>query len=117
MALGMLDEVVDQFNAAALELQETEFRCARTPGEWQQRAKKVPARDYAKVFGAVIPVIEAFGATDTSDRARFASKLNPDALHILRTFASSIPVAAVRQNSPALITQGLIAVAIWGEID
>ncbi len=117
MALSTLDGVVDRFNAAATELQKTEFRRARTPGEWQQLARNAHTRDYAKLFGAVVPVVEAFGAADTSDRARVAAKLNPDAQGILRTFAGSIPVQAVRRDSPALITHGLIALAILGEID
>jgi len=117
MAISTLDDVVDRFNTAATELQKTEFRRARTPGEWQELAKKAQTRDYAKLFSAVIPVVEAFGAAGTSDRAGVASKLNPDALGILRTFASSIPVQAVRRDSPALITHGLTALAILGEID
>jgi hypothetical protein len=117
MALSTLDEVVDRFNAAATELQKTDFRRARTPGGWQQLAKKAHTRDYAKLFGAVVPVVEAFGVADTNDRARVASNLNPDALGILWTFVSSIPVQAVRRDSPVLITHGLTALAILGGID
>jgi hypothetical protein len=117
VALSMLDEVVDAFNSAATELQNTEFRRPRTPGEWQRMAKEAPTRDYAKLLGAVVPLIEAYGAAVAGDRARVAAKLNPDALGVLRTFASSMPALAVRRDSPALITQGLTAVAILGGID
>jgi hypothetical protein len=113
----MLDEVVDRFNAAATELQKTEFRRARMPDEWRRLAKQATGRDYTKLFNAVVPVIDAFGEANASDRDRIASTLNPDVLGLLRTFASSVAVLAVRRDSPVLITQGLTAVAILGEVD
>src|SRR5204863_680228 len=45
------------------------------------------------------------------------AQFNDDALGILRTFAYSMSVPAVRRKSPVLIAQGLKAVAILGEID
>jgi hypothetical protein len=113
----MLDEAVGRFNSAATELQKTEFRRPSTPGEWQQMAKQVPSRDYAHLFSAVIPLIQAFEAAVPSDRACVALKLKPDALHLLRTFASFIPALAVRRASPALIAQGLTALAILGDVE
>jgi hypothetical protein len=114
----MIDEAVDRFNNAAIELQTTEFRRARTPDERQRMAKNPPARDYTKLFHAVVPLLEAFGAIGRpSDRAGIAAKLNLDALGILRTFAYSMSVLAIRRDSPALIAQGLTALAILGEID
>ena len=115
--LNRLNEVVDGFNSAATELQNSEFRRPRTPNEWGRMAKERHARDYAKLFTAVDPLIEAFVAANSSDRARVSSRLNPDALGILRTFASSMPVLAVRRASPMLITQGLTALAIIGAVD
>src|SRR5579863_4481469 len=118
VAHSMPDDVVDQLNAAATELQKTEFRRARTPEEWQRlSAKQATGRDFAGLFSAVIPVIQAFGEANASDRALIASRLNHDALSVLRIFASSIPVLAVRRDSPALARQGLTAVAILGEFD
>ena len=113
----MLNEVVDRFNAAAKELQATEFRHPRSPDEWQRMAQRPRQRDYTKLFNAVVPLIEAFATANSSERARVAPKLNPDGLGILRTFASSMPVLAVRQESPVLITQGLTAVAVLGGIE
>ena len=46
-----------------------------------------------------------------------ARRLNPDARDILRTFAYSMSLLAIRRKSPALIRQGLTAVAILGEVD
>jgi hypothetical protein len=63
-------------------------------------------------------MIEAFEAVSPpSDRLGVAAKLNLDALGILRTFADSMSVLAVRRKSPPLIAQGLKALAILGEID
>jgi hypothetical protein len=114
----MINEAVDRFNKAATELQTTEFRRARTPDEWQRMHKNPPPKDYAKLFSAVIPMIEAFaGVNPPSDRLGIAAKLNLDARGILRAFAHSMSVLAVRRASPALIEQGLTALAILGEID
>jgi hypothetical protein len=63
-------------------------------------------------------MIEAFAAVNPpSDRLGIAAKLNLDARGILRTFAHSMAVLAVRRESPAHIAQGLTALAILGEID
>src|SRR6266404_8725832 len=114
----MISEAVDRFNKAATELQTTEFRRAKTPDEWQRMHKNPPTRDYAKLFSVVVPMIEAFAAVSPpNDRLGIAAKLNLDARGILRTFAYSMSVLAVRRESPALIAQGLTAVAILGEID
>lgn len=115
--LGMMNETIDRFNQAASELQTTEFRRPRTPGEWQRMNENPPKRDYAKLFAAVVPMIEAFAASGPSDRIGVAPALNPDAVGILRTFAYYASVLAVRRQAPALISQGLIALAILGEID
>ncbi len=42
---GSMDKEVQNFNAAAAELQRTEFRNPRTPGEWQRMRKDPPKRD------------------------------------------------------------------------
>jgi hypothetical protein len=112
----MLNGAVRRFNSAAAELQ-TEFRRPRTPPEWQRMAATRQARDYAKLLDPVVPLIEAFAAGTPGDRARECSKLNPDALYILRTFAFAMPMLAVRRESPTLITQGLKALAILAETD
>ena len=113
-----MDKAIDRFNAAATELQRTEFRRSRTPGEWQRMHRNPPKRDYHKLLNAVVPMIEAFSSTNSSEeRAGVASRLNPDALGILRTFAERMAVLAYRRQSPALITQGLTALAILGEVD
>lgn len=115
---GVIDEAIGQFNKAATELQRTEFRRPTNPGEWQRMNKKPPLRDYEKLFAAVVPMIKAFTTVGHSaDRLSLSAKLNPDALGILRTFAYSVAVLAVRRESPALIAQGLIAVAILGGVD
>jgi hypothetical protein len=112
-----LNEVIDRFNSAAEELQNSEFRGARTPNEWERMFQARHARDYTKLFTAVDPLIEAFVVANPSERARISSRLTPAALGILGTFASSMPVLAVRRASPMLITQGLRALAIIGEGD
>jgi len=84
----MINDATDRFNKAATELQATEFRRARTPDEWHRMHKNPATRDYAKLFSAVVPMIEAFVAlSPPNDRLGIAAKLNPDALGILRTFA------------------------------
>jgi len=114
----MINEAVDRFNKAATELQTTEFRLPRTPDEWQRMHENPPARDYAKLFSAVVPMIDAFAAVSPpGDHLGIAAKLNRDARGILRTFAHSMSVLAVRRESPALIGRGLTAVAILGETD
>lgn len=113
----MLEEVINRFNQAATGLQTTEFRRPRSPDEWQRMAKDTAARDYAKLFDAVVPLLEAFGTATMRDRSTVAPKLNPDAQGILRTFASTMSVLAVRRKSPELIEQGLMGLAILGEID
>jgi len=110
-----LNEVIDRFNSAAEELQNSEFRGTRTPNEWERMFQARHARDYTKLFTAVDPLIEAFVVANPSERARISSRLTPAALGILGTFASSMPVLAVRRASPMLITQGLRALAIIGE--
>jgi hypothetical protein len=62
----------------------------------------------------VAPLIGAFASADASDRGREGARLNPDALFILNTFASYMPVLAVRRESPKLITWGLTALALVG---
>jgi hypothetical protein len=109
-----LSGVIERFNSAATELQNSEFRGPRTPNEWERMFKARHARDYTKLFTAVDPLIEVFVAASPSDRARVSPRLNRYALGILRTFASSMPVLAVRRESPMLITQGLRALAIIG---
>jgi hypothetical protein len=114
----LMEDLVDQFNRHATELQTTEFRCPRTPGEWQRRAENPPNRDYAKLFDAVVPLIQAFELpVMQSVRSAVAAKLNPDGLCVLRTFAGSMAILAVRRNAPELIGQGLTALAILGDID
>jgi hypothetical protein len=114
----MINEAVDHLNKTATPLQEAGFRLPRTPGEWQRTAKNPPSRDYGRLLTAVLPLIEAFSAANSpNDRAGVASKLNSDARGILRIFAHSMSVLAVRRQSLSLICHGLTALAILGEID
>lgn len=113
----MIDEEIDRFNEAATELQKTEFRRPRTPDGWQRMRRNPPSRDYEKLLNAAAPIIEAFGATNSEERGSVGARLNSDALAILRTFASSVPVLAVRRKLPELITQGLKVLAILGDTD
>lgn len=76
-----------------------------------------PKRDFAKLLAAVIPLIEAFSGWVPSDRISAAAALSPDATGVLRTFAYSTSVLAVRRREPALISQGLVALVILAEID
>ena len=112
-----MDKEVVNFEEAAAKLQLTEFRTPRTPGEWQRMRKNPPKREYAKLFGAVIPLIEAFASASPSERSAAALRLSADALGVLRTFAYSASVVAVRREAPQLIAQGLAALAILGDID
>jgi hypothetical protein len=113
----MINDAVGRFNNAAAELQATEFRRAKTPDEWRRMRKNTAAKNYAILFSAVIPLTEAFGAASLAERASVGSKLTPDALGILRTFAGTMPKLAVRRQSPELIAQGLTALAILGSVD
>lgn len=113
----MIEEAIDRFNVAATELQNTEFRRPRTPDEWQRMHKNPPPLDSEKLFNTVAPLIEAFEAANSAERGGIGAKLNPDALSILRTFASKMPVLAVRRDSPEFITQGLKVLAILGNVD
>jgi hypothetical protein len=112
-----MDEEVLNFNDAAAKLQLTEFRTPKTPGEWQRLRRYPPKRDYTKLFGAVVPLIEAFASASPADRPAAASQLSADALGVLRTFAYSASVVAVRREAPQLIAHGLTALAILGDID
>jgi hypothetical protein len=80
-------------------------------------AKTRHLRDYDQLVNTAVPLIDAFASANASDRAQMGSRLNPDALFILKAFASYMPVLAVRRESPALITQGLTALAIVGETE
>jgi hypothetical protein len=113
----LMNDAVDQFNEAASELQKSEFRLARTPDEWQRMARNPLKKDYAKLFDAVVPLIEAFEAADSSDRAAVGLKLSPVALGILRTFASAMAVLAIRRESPELIMQGLVVLIMLEKTD
>lgn len=113
----MLEDVINRFNQAATDLQTTEFRRPRSPDEWQRMAKDPAARDYAKLIDAVVPLLGAYGTANMANRSTIAPKLNSDAQGILRIFASTMSVLAVRRKSPELIEQGLMALAILGEID
>jgi hypothetical protein len=108
---------IQNFNEAAADLQQTEFRNAMTPGEWQRMHMDPPKRDYAKLFGAVAPFIEAYASATPGERSGLAARLSTDALGTLRTFAHSAAIVSVRRDSPPLIAQGLAALAILGEID
>ena len=113
-----MDKAVERFNEAATELQNTEFRLPKTPGEWQRMRQNPPKRDYAKLFTPVAPLVDAFcSLASPAERTGVASKLSPDALGTLRTFAHMTAVLAYRQQSPALIEQGLLALVILGEVD
>lgn len=113
-----MDEIVDRFNSAATELQTSEFRRPRTPGEWEQMSRNRSVKNYAKFVDAVIPVIEEFEALGSpSKRLGFGARLNADALGVLRTYAYCASVLAVRRQSPVLIMQGLTALTILGEVD
>ena len=112
------EDLVDRFNHNATALQSTEFRCPKTPGEWQRIAKNPSGRDFTKLLDAVAPLIQAFELpVSRSARPALAAKLNSDGLCVLRTFAHSMAVLAVRRNAPELIGQGLLALAILGDID
>jgi hypothetical protein len=113
----MINEAVERFNDAATDLQATEFHHAKTPDEWQRMAQNRAAGNYAALIGAVVPLIEAFGAASLAERASVGSKLTPSALGILRRFAGAVPALAVRRQSPELIAQGLTALAILGSVD
>jgi hypothetical protein len=113
-----MDKAIERFNVAATELQSTAFRLPRTPAEWRRMHQNPPKRDYHKLLNAAVPMIDAFCSTDSSEeRSGVASKLNQDALGILRTFADRMAVLAYRRQSPVLIQQGLTALAILGEVD
>lgn len=112
-----MEKEIQDFNEAATELQQTEFRHPRTPGEWQRMHMNPPKREYAKLFGAVAPFIEAYVSANPGGRSGVAARLSTDALGTLRTFAKSAAVVGVRRNSPPLIAQALAAVAVLGEID
>jgi hypothetical protein len=113
----MINDTVDEFNRAASELQKSEFRRARTPDEWQRMAKDPRKKDYAKLLDAVVPLVEAFKAAKSIDRAAVGLKLSPDALGILGKFAFSMAVLAVRRKSPELIMQGLTALIVLENTD
>jgi hypothetical protein len=113
----MINEAVERFNEASMELQATEFRHATTPDEWRRVAKNPAVRDYARLCIAVTALVEAFEVANSTERASVGSKLTSDAMGILRTFAGSMPVLAVRRQSPELIAQGLTALAILEAID
>ncbi len=110
----MLDQTIERFNQAARDLQTTEFRLARTPNERQRLQENHPKPDYSKLLNAVVPPINAFAS---EPRRGVAPKLNGEALGTLRTFAGRAAVLAYRRQSPDLIRQGLIALAILGEVD
>src|SRR5215471_98250 len=115
----LMTKAIERFNRAAIELQYTEFRPPPTPSEWQ-RIHQNPSknRDYDKLLNAVVPIIEAFGTTKSAaERVGVSSRLNRDALGILRTFADRMAVLAYRRQSPAYIQYGLTALAILGEVD
>src|SRR5437764_1266618 len=113
----MIEPVIALFNQKAGESQTSEFRTPKTPEEWQRMQRASPQRNYEQLLGVVVPVIEAFIAATDQERSAAARQLNSDSLGILRTFAKAASVLAVRQRSPALLEQGLTAVAILGEVD
>ena len=118
VASTLMTKAIERFNEVATELQSTEFRIPRTPSEWQRIHENPPKRDYDKLLNAVVPMIEAFDSTKSSEeRAGVASRLNRDARGILRTFADRMAVLAYRRQSPVLIQYGLTALAILGEVD
>lgn len=65
-----LTGVVAHFNSAAAELQKGEFRCPRTPSEWDLMNKAHHARDYGRLLALVVPfiVISARHSTESADR-------------------------------------------------
>jgi hypothetical protein len=62
-------------------------------------------------------ITEACCSAGPQQRRGVALRLNSDALGILLTFGHCAGVQAVRLNSPPLIAQGLVALAILGDVD
>lgn len=109
-----LETAVDLFNSAATELQKTEFPRPKAPNEWQRIHQARHGRNYNKLLDAVAPLAHAFVAAAEGDRSRAGAKLNSDALFILKTFASYMPILAVRWQAPELIRLGLTALTMVG---
>ena len=112
-----MEREIQRFNEEASELQRTEFRRARTPGERARMNEHRPRRDYGKLFDPVIPFVEAFVSEDPAGRSKVPSQLSSDALGALRTFAHGAAVVAVRRESPPLIALSLAALAILAAVD
>jgi hypothetical protein len=91
----MLVEAIDRFNAAVPTLG-VELRRAKTPGEWEEMRRNPAKRDYAGMIEAVVPLLQAFEAAPSVERVSVASRLAPNALSILRTFAAKAAALAVR---------------------
>jgi hypothetical protein len=113
----MITAAIAKFNADAAALQSTEFRSPQTPSEWGRMKNEPRPRDYTKLIEPVFPVIAAFRAAAPAERAGAGAKLTLDAREILGNFAHGMAVLSVRQESPAFITQGLIALAIVSNLN
>jgi hypothetical protein len=113
----MLSEAIELFNQASLELQSTEFRRPRSQ-EDREWLRNNPPQDYGMLFAAVVPMLDAWVLADPPDsREGAAKKLNVEARAILRKFAFSMVALSVERQTPELISQGLIAIAILGGVD
>ncbi len=107
-----MDDAIDHLNALAADSGRDQTPM-RTTEQLREFFKNPPKRPYSvPLEEALTSVVKMFAMADENARREIASRLTPSARNRLLGYAADMAVLAVRRQSPALIEQGLIAIAI-----
>jgi hypothetical protein len=106
-----IEESIDRLNALSAPTAE-DSRILR-PEEVRELLKNPPRRERSiPADEAMAAIMEEFRSAEGNTRRSIASKLSPHARGRFLGYAANMAVLAVRQDSPALIERGLVALVI-----
>ena len=108
-SLGRLNSLAKAWAGSSVPFETTEQirEFARNPGKYA-RGLDSPLKE------AIDEMVDLFPTLSTSDRSSVSSSLNRSAQNALLRFAMSRSVLAGRLASPALVSRGLVALAVEG---
>jgi hypothetical protein len=107
-----VDEAIDRLNTLAEDAAK-DIRPMHTMEEVQAFLKNPPRRPRSVPMDeAMTSIVAALRIADDETRRDIASRLKEHARRRFLGYAANMAVLAVRQNSPDLIEQGLVALAI-----
>jgi hypothetical protein len=109
-----MDDAIDRLNALAAEFVKNQVPL-RTTEELREFFKNPPQRAYSVLREeAMTSVVKLFEAADDNGRRAITSRLSVSARNGFLGYSVDMAVLAVRNQSAALIEQGLVALVIEG---